>query len=553
MEIGKDTFEGGPRRAWLFAVLVFFSLFFTYLAMAPCLDNGFTNWDEAATIIHNPRIKTLSAESVKTIFTTPDLRMYAPLSTLSYALNYHYAGLDPRAYHGVDLLLHLANTALVLLLARLLFGGLWTPFFIALLFGIHPAHVESVAWAAERKDVLYSFFYLASLAAYASRPGGRAAYLASFALFVCALLAKPMAVTLPAALLLVDYLKAEKLGLRQVLYKIPFFVLSAVFAAVLVGEPGNVLTMHWAKRLLVPLYNLGFYLYTLLWPFNLSAMYIAPPGGRPAVYLLAAAAAAGSFCLWKYFRRDKELVFGAAFYALMLLPVLQFFPCGPVISADRYTYLSSLGVFAVAAVLARRWWQTRSRGRQAAAAACALAAVLVLTTASRLRCAVWKDSVSLWTDTLRKQPPADYLLLNLSDAYLQANMTGEAAACITRALAAYPGSNNHRYNACRLLVQLKEPAKAEGCFSNVLALNPCHATALNHLGDISASRGEAAKAELYYTRAARCDGASALAYLNLAKLALARKDKAGAALFYGRALAAEPADREIRARLDALR
>lgn len=553
MLMKENIFAGAAGGKGFFLAMLFMALAFTWLAMSPCLDNGFTNWDEYDTVIHNPRIKTLSAESVKTIFSAPDLKMYTPLSTLSYAVNYHFAGLDPKIYHATDLLLHLANTALVMVLAFLLFNSAPAAFFIAILFGIHPAHVESVAWAAERKDVLSAFFYLASLTAYASRPGRAANYLLSFGLFICALFSKPMAVTLPAALLLIDYLKSEKLEARHLLNKIPFFVFAGGFSFILMSEPGNTFGMHWAKRLLVPLYNLGFYVYTLLWPFDLSALYSSAPGGKPAIYGLAAGAAAGMSLLWKYFRRDKEIVFGAAFYALMLLPVLQFFPFGPVISADRYTYLSSIGIFIIAAAAARRAWRRLSPVYRKVSAVCAVCAVLTLTTTSRLRCAVWKDSVSLWTSAMQKEPPGDYGISNLCDAYLQADMTNEAAACISRAIRVYPGNNDHHYNACRLLVQINEPAKAEACFTKMLAVSPCHAAALKYLGDIYLRKGETAKAERHYARSAQCDSSYAAAYLNLAKLALSRKDKTRAAFFYGKALSAEPADKEIRALLEAVR
>jgi len=467
MGIKENIFTGDKQGPWLLAAMVFLALVFTFLAMGPSLDNGFTNWDEYDTIVRNPRIRTLSAESVKTIFSTPDISMYNPLAILSYAVEYHFAGLAPEIYHATNLFLHLANTVLVLLLARLLLGGAWGAFFVALLFGVHPAHVESVAWAAERKDVLCAFFYLSSLLAYASRPGKTANYLLSLVLFVLALLSKSMAVTLPLALLLVDYLKEEKVGLKHWLGKLPFFICAGIFTGIQLYWSGGTFGMSAGKRLLVPLYNLGFYIYTLLWPFNLSAMYYFPLGGRTGVYLFAAGVLAAAFLLWKYFRRDKELIFGAAFYAALLLPVLQFFPFGGVVSSDRYTYLSSIGVFIAAAALARRALPRLGPAFRPALAVCALCAVLVLAVTSRVRCAVWKDSVSLWNDTLRKQPLAPLALTNLCDAYLSANRAEEAAACVDRAMRQYPENKNNQFNACRLLVLADEPGRAKDCFAKI--------------------------------------------------------------------------------------
>ncbi|MDP2866481.1 MAG: tetratricopeptide repeat protein [Elusimicrobiota bacterium] len=424
---------------------------------------------------------------------------------------------------------------------------------MALLFGIHPAHVESVAWAAERKDVLYAFFYLSSLIAYALRPYKAGTYLLSLALFICALLAKPMAVTLPLALLLIDYLKSEKLEVRHWLGKIPFFTCAAVFVVIQLSWLGGTYGMHWAKRLLVPLYNLAFYIYTLLWPFNLSTMYVVPPGGKPVIYIFAAGTLAGMFLLWKYFRSDKEIVFGAAFYVVMLLPVLQFFPFGGAISFDRFTYLSSIGIFIVGAVCARRLWRRPGYSYRSIAVVCTISAVLALAVTARVRCAVWKDGVSLWSDTLLKQPRAPYALTNLCDAYLRADMAGEAAACVYRSIQIYPENNNNRYNMCRLLFLNKEFDGAEKCFAQTLKLSPCHAPALNYLGEICFHKGEAEKAAQYYARAAQCDGAYTAAYLNLVKLALLRKDKAKAVQYYEKALSSEPADKNIRALLNAMR
>jgi tetratricopeptide (TPR) repeat protein len=548
----ERTLQSG-RGAWLYGALLFCALLFSWLAMSPCLNNGFTNWDEVESVIQNPHVKSLAPANIKKIFSTPEVGMYTPLSTLSYALQYRLSGLDPRAYHAADLLLHLANTALVMLLAGLLLGNAWAAFLTALLFGIHPAHVESVAWAAERKDVLCAFFYLAALSAYAWRPAKAPARVLSLALFACALLAKSMAITLPLALLLVDYLRTGRLTARHFLAKAPFFVCAAVFVALQLYWSGGVFGMVWWKRLLFPLYNLAFYLYTLLWPFNLSAMYFSPLGGKAGVYGLAAAALAGLALFWKYLRGDRELVFCAAFYAALLLPVLQFFPFGGVIASDRYTYLPSIGVFMAGAVCAWRLWRRLRPGHRALAAAAAAAAVLTLAATARVRCGVWRDGVTLWTDTLRNQPLAAKALTNLCDAYLKAERTDEAAACLARAVQQHPGDNDDHYNVCRLFLQHKDLGKAEVCFSGVLEVSPRHAAALNYLGDISLLKGEPAKAEKFYEQAAQADGALAAPYAGLARRALARKDRARAALFYEKALAAEPADKDLRAALAALR
>ncbi|HNW43271.1 MAG TPA: tetratricopeptide repeat protein [Elusimicrobiales bacterium] len=524
-----------------FAALALVALLFAWTAVGPCLDNGFINWDENFTVVNNPRIKTLTPSGVLAIFTGRDLGMYSPLATLSYAVNYHFSGLSPKTYHATAVALHLASTVLVMALVRLLLPGVWPAFLCALFFGLHPAHVESVAWAAERKDQLYSFFYLFSLVAYALSLGGRKTYLLSLLLFLCSLLSKPMAVTLPAALILIDYLKLEKIELRRWIDKIPFFLLAGVFSALQASEAAA--AAQWpslARRLALAVYNLGFYVYTLAWPFDLSAMYVLPLGGAKGMYLIAAAAAVGAALLWHYGRGNKAVMFGAAFYAVMLLPVLQFFPFGPVVAADRYTYLSSVGVFiAAAAAGAGAWARAGGRARKILVFATVIVA-LVFTVTARVRCAVWRDGVSLWSDTLRRQPSSGQALVGLCSAYLQAGRP-EAEGCLRAAIERYPEKDDNFSNLGMLLARRGDLAAAQPYFEAAVKLNPAHALALYSLGRIALVKKDAALAERLFLRSAAADAAFAPVWRELAGLALGRKDKVKARLYSERALAADPA------------
>lgn len=503
----------------LFAALLALALFFSWLAMSPCRGNGFINWDETLYITRNPKIQTLSPGSVARLFSEPDLGMYSPLTSLSYALDYRAAGLTPKRYHTTNLLLHLANTALVMFLVRLLVTGTYVPFAVALLFGIHPAHVESVAWAAERKDVLYAFFYLASFLLYLLRRGRAWAYPASLFLFLCALLSKPMAVTLPLALLLADYLKDGGWELRQLKNKAPYFALAALFAAIQlsagVGQPP---AWFWPGRLITPLYTLGFYLYTLLWPFDLSAMYVTAPGGKAGLYAIAAATGLLLLLLARFFRKDREIVFGAGLAAVALLPVLQFLPFGPVITADRYTYVSSVGFFLLLAVAGRRAWAEAGPRWRAGLGACAVAAVFALTAAARARCAVWENGITLWSDTLRKQPAAPLALVNLCGAYLQHGLKPKARACLRRAIETYPEDKNSYYNLGFLEAGEGGFPEAERLFLKTLELEPCHPPALNNLGNLQLLNKNAAEAREYYRRALACDKDYSPARQNLERL-----------------------------------
>ncbi|MBI4350672.1 MAG: tetratricopeptide repeat protein [Elusimicrobia bacterium] len=532
-----------PESGVFFALLVLVALLFAWTAVAPCLDNGFTNWDETRYIIQNHKIKSLSLQGVRSIFASRDLEMYSPLSTLSYALNYHFSGLAPKAYHATSIALHLANTALVMFLVRLLLSGPWPAFFCGLFFGLHPAHVESVAWAAERKDLLYSFFYLLSLCAYTLSLRGKKTYFAALGLFLCSLLSKPMAVTLPLALLLIDYLKLEKAGKREWLNKLPFLAGAAIFALANLPSAaelsGRAPQAVW--RLALAFYNAGFYVYRLAWPFDLSAMYLLPPGGAKSVYVLAALTAAAAALLWKFFRRDKEIMFGAGLYLALLLPVLQFIPFGPVISADRYTYLSSLGLFIVLASAGGGAW-ARAGALRNTLGLLIVAAALTFTVAARLRCAVWKDSLTLWTDTLRKEPSAGIALVNLCSEYLDLGMEARAAACLKEAMRQYPGKEESFYNLGLLLYRRGDFAGARPLLERTLELNGKHAKALFIMGNIARFREDIAGAEQLYLRSAASDSGYDQPLRLLGELAAARGDKEAALEYYQRALAADPAN-----------
>lgn len=522
----------------LFGILLSVALMFGWLAMGPCLDNGFTNWDEQFYIVRNPKIKSLDAGRIRQVFSGKDLGMYSPLSTFSYSLNYRFSGLDPKAYHATDLLLHLANTGLVMLLVSLLLPGVWTAFFTALLFAVHPAHVESVAWAAERKDVLCAFFYLSSLIAWRLRGKGRRTYLASLLLFVLALLSKPMAVSLPLVLLLADYLDGRLLPAKRHMEKIPFFILSALFAAANLSDP--LFTLTWAKRLLLPFYNIGFYIKTLAWPAGLSAMYVTLPEGWLWTAAASAAALAAGAYFFAYRRKDRELTFCIALFLLLLLPVLQFFPFGPVISADRYTYLSSIGLFAGAALLGRRAWLQAGTARRYLLAAAALMAVLSLSVAARVRCGVWKNDFSLWSDTLEKQPRAGLALGNLCAAYYHAGMYADAEACLALSIKRFPNAALNYGNMCGLLYTRGELREAGRYCQKALELDPLQTSPAVTLGDILRDSGEADKAGEYYRRALSRDRYCIPAYLGLASLEAGSGNTKGAAEIYAKALEMDP-------------
>ena len=206
---------------WLGAILLL-----TYFIYQPSLDNGFTNWDDDYYVTQNALV---AHPTLKALVTEPAGGNYHPLTMASLALNYAISGAHAASYHWLNLFLHLANTALVFLFVRKLTGGrLWTTVVTALFFGIHPMHVESVAWIAERKDVLYALFYLLGLIAYLRYLDGRRWpwLIPTWVAFVLSVASKPAAVVFPITLLAIDYFKRRPYLHRLVLEKIPFLLVS---------------------------------------------------------------------------------------------------------------------------------------------------------------------------------------------------------------------------------------------------------------------------------------------------------------------------------------
>ena len=257
-------------------LLIVFGAFF------PSLKNGFVNWDDDNYVVSSSSISSLSASNLKSIFTSFSVGHYQPLTILSYAFDYHFFKLNPYHYHLTNLILHLLNSLLVFYLIYLLSGNIGVSFITAILFGIHPLHVESVAWVSERKDVLYSFFFLLSCITYLyylTKGRNSKYYLLSLFLFLCSLLSKSMAVTLPLLLLLIDYYLKREPNKQLLLDKIPYFCLTAIsciivfFGVILFGGLRQEAHFSLFSMLAVASYGIVFYLGKFFLPINLSCLY----------------------------------------------------------------------------------------------------------------------------------------------------------------------------------------------------------------------------------------------------------------------------------------
>lgn len=405
----------------------------TWFFYRVCLDNQFTNWDDPGYIRDNVLIKDLSGENIGRIFSTSVMGNYHPLTILSYAIEYSYVRLEPFLYHFNSLLLHVVATVLSFFFVLKLTGRTVAAAVAALLFGLHPMHVESVAWLAGRKDVLYGSFYIGACITYieymrASADKKTKWYLITTLLFICALLSKPVAVTLPLVLLLLDYFEKQKIDKAMLLGKLPLLAISVAAGIKSMIDQKAFGSLSTDDKLYnaVEHIGLGGYAFiTYLWkaalPLNLSNFYPYPPKTgamiSPVYYLFTAASLAILALVW-YFRRNKIVVFGSLFFLANIVLLLQFLPVGGAIIADRYSYIPYLGLFFMIGWGISNFFEpgaNRQTGNFLAGGIGLYAIFLgVLTTE---RCHDWYDTASLWRDEIEKQPSAANAFNNLGFYY----------------------------------------------------------------------------------------------------------------------------------------
>ena len=405
-----------------------------WLFFSVCLNNQLTNWDDPGYIRDNALIKDISPEGLQRIFSTSIMGNYHPLTILSYALEYSRVRLEPWRYHLDSLLFHIIVTMLVYWFVVLLTRRPVAAVITALLFGLHPMHVESVAWLAGRKDVLYGIFYVAACITYvyyirAAGSKKRGFYFGVILLFVCSLLAKPVAVTLPVALLLVDYFEKRKISFSLLIEKIPHFAISVGFGikSVMDQKTFGALGTQNVKYSFIERIGLGGYaLVTYLWkaiiPLRLSCFYPYPMkegGSLPVVYYLYPVIVAGAiFALWHFGRRNKVVVFGSLFFLVNIALLLQFIPVGGAILADRYTYIPYLGLFFIVGWYVSVFFEpgaNRQTGYGLSGAV--LAYTLFLGYLGNERCKAWYNTLSLWRDAIEEQPTAPNAFNNLGFEY----------------------------------------------------------------------------------------------------------------------------------------
>lgn len=534
------------------------------------LGYPFLNWDDPDYVVKNRWISALSAETIPHIFFEAHAANYGPLTLLSFALNYAFAGLNPWGYHFLNLLLHLANSWLVYgILCRLTKGRL--PGLVgSLLFAVHPLNVESVVWVSERKNLLSLFFFLVSFHCYGrfratSRPAARwILWLAGFASFTLACLAKSAAAVLPALILLYEaFLKKQTPDkdeprnhslspVRIALLSLPFWGVATGISWLTIwaqSGAGAIYEFHggtpWVTFLSMSKV-FALYLGRFILPVELNNRY---PNYTVSTIFTAEALISLlvlSLCALLIFRswgRRRVIFFGLGWFFISLLPVSNIIPISTLM-ADRYMYFPFFGlVFLIASGLVSLQDPGLPKWLPGTRPLALLIAALLLCflAASHVRVQVWKDDIHLWEDSLAKDPHNDLAHNNLALAYRESRRDAEALEHFRIAVAQNPNNFETRVNLGEVLAELAEYREAEKQLRRALEIKKDDPRALNNLGSVVTSLKQFDEAIGFYRRAIAMEPDRAATHYNLANALLASSRLAEAELEYKRALSLDPA------------
>src|SRR6202171_2658649 len=414
---------------------------------------GFVNYDDPLYILQNPNVRSgLSWHGVAWAFTHIHSQNWHPLTSISHMLDCQLFGLNAGAHHFVNVLLHTIATVVLFFALNKMTASRWRSAFATALFAIHPLRVESVAWIAERKDVLSGVFFAGTLAAYACyvRQPTKRRYLLALLLFAFGLMSKPMLVTLPIILVLLDYWPLQRFNetpqafRRLLIEKIPFVLLSAascvatlVVQNLALGTTAN-LPLRW--RITNALVSYAEYLRQFIWPVGLSPFYVHPENRLPGweIVLACTLLLAISALAIQQRRKRPYLIVGWLWYLVMLLPVIGIIQVGLQGHADRYTYLPQIGLcLAITWTVGDLLGQKRARFLVSLAAAGLIVALAFL---AWRQTSYWRDTESLWRHALTVDPNNDVAHAGLAGILLTRGQTSEAIEHYERAIALRPGN-----------------------------------------------------------------------------------------------------------------
>jgi protein O-mannosyl-transferase len=550
---------GRRDQRWRVAAICLVLAAITFAVFGQTVGFGFVNFDDGSYVYYNAQTAGgLSWKGLAWVFTHADCGSYHPLTMLSLMGDYQLHGLHAGGYHLTNVLLHTATVILLFLVLRQMTGALWPGAFVAAVFAIHPLRVESVAWVAERKDVLSGLFFMLTIAAYARFARNLKSqisnfkfyYAATLFLFAVGLLCKPMLVTLPLVLLLLDYWplrRAESAG-SLVLEKLPLLALSAAAIVATLWAQNEAAAIHsdgaysLSNRLGNAVASCLVYLGQMVWPARLAVLYPFPHHGAPAwkVALAGTLLAGFSATAWAARRTQPWLLVGWVWYLVMLLPVAGIIQAGTQAHADRYTYLPQIGIYVAVTWLVAQWQLNRM----------VVGGLMTAVIAGSMFCAwkqasYWRDSQTLWAHTLACTADNEVAQYSLGNALLQNGEVDEAIAHFQTALQINPDNAETHYNLANALAQRGREDEAIIHYQRALQIDPDCVQAHVNYGGLLLQRGKVDEAIAHFQKTLDIKPDFAPAHDNLGNALLQKGRVSEAIAHFQKALQLQPANPTI--------
>ena len=512
-----QTVESGHRGNALPIVICLLLAVVIMVIYAQTATHGYVAYDDDQYVYDNPWVKNgITASNIAWAFTTFFYANWHPLTWISYMLDFTLFGSNPGAQHIVNAAFHLGSALLLYLALYRMTRRPWRCALVAAIFAVHPLRVESVAWISERKDVLSTFFEMVTLLLYiryTAKPRGRS-YFAMAGVYALALLAKPMAVTLPVLLLLLDLWPLGRLDwpldraalARRSLEKAPLAAMAAIAALLTFlaqrgyGAVATLTRFPIAARLANAAITYVAYIGEMFWPADLAVLYPSHPPGAGATLLAVVILAAITAAAWHWIKERPYIAVGWLWYVVTLVPVIGLVQVGIQAMADRYTYLPSVGlsialVWIVADLVERRHaWRT-------AFAAVAIVALVALTAAAYRQTAYWKSSRTLFEHTLAVTENNYVIQNNLGLVTARDGDSAGAIALYRAALAIAPDYAEAHANLGHELLKAGQLDQAWSSVSKALEANPNLAVPQGDLGVLLAARGQYEEARRHLERA----------------------------------------------------
>jgi tetratricopeptide (TPR) repeat protein len=493
----KNTIPTNNKKEII--LLLFFVIILTIIVFSPVFKAGFVNWDDDQYVVKNENIKSI--ENIWKYSMEPVAGYFHPFTLLTMSLDNWISKGNPHWFHIVNLFIHIINIVLVFFfIYKLSEKRKWVAITTALLFAIHPLHVESVAWISERKDLLYTLFFMGGLIVYINylKKNSLTALMFVFVLFLFSLLSKPAAVVFPIVLLAVDFYFNRLNQRRTYLEKIPFFLMSIFLAFITLqaqktaGAILNDVLFPLTSRFFIGNYGVMMYLVKMVFPFNLCAFYPYPAVNLalPWVYYLSFLFTVALIVLFFVsIKRNKEISFAILFYIINLILVLQFFSVGSAVISDRYSYVPLIGPFFIIGLYIQRLFDLYKGKISPLAGTIAVIVILSLVVISRNQASTWENGVTLWDQAI-KACPSSTAYSNRGSLYKAEGKTEEALAMYSKAIGLDKFETDALINRANILFSQKQYVKAIRDYSQCILVEPRNDKAYSNRGAAYLSIGK---------------------------------------------------------------